>query len=36
MIEAMFNGRAIAGSEQTVLVEANYYFPPADAEPWFL
>jgi uncharacterized protein (DUF427 family) len=36
MILAMFNGQVIARSEQTVIVEGNYYFPPTDVDSRFL
>jgi uncharacterized protein (DUF427 family) len=36
MIEAKFNGQVIARSEHTVVVDGNYYFPPADVESRFL
>lgn len=36
MIEAMFNGQVLARSEQTVVVDGNYYFPPTDVDSRFL
>lgn len=36
MIEASFNGRVIAASDRTVVVEGNHYFPPDDVHLEFL
>ncbi len=34
MVQAVFNGRVIADSDATVVVEGNHYFPgPAAARP---
>lgn len=32
-IEARWNGKTIARSEDTVVVEGNHYFPRADVDP---
>ncbi|MBE0411290.1 MAG: DUF427 domain-containing protein [Anaerolineales bacterium] len=36
MVKAVWNGNVIAQSEQTIVVEGNYYFPPEAVESNFL
>lgn len=36
MITAIFNGKVIAESDQTIVVEGNHYFPPESVNQDFL
>lgn len=36
MITAIFNGKVIAKSDQTIVVEGNHYFPPESVNQDFL
>lgn len=36
MVVVMFNGRLVARSNRTVVVEGNHYFPPGDVDDQYL
>ncbi|MGI8610357.1 MAG: DUF427 domain-containing protein [Candidatus Dormibacteria bacterium] len=36
MVTATWNGKVIAESERTIVIEGNHYFPPADVRSEFL
>ena len=36
MVKAIWNGKVIAESDRTIIVEGNHYFPPADVKPGYL
>jgi uncharacterized protein (DUF427 family) len=36
MPRAVWNGRVIAESDETIVVEGNHYFPPASVDPALL
>ena len=36
MVEAVFQGRVIARSEDTVVIEGNHYFPPGAVDEQYL
>jgi uncharacterized protein (DUF427 family) len=36
MVEAVFQGRVIARSDDTVVVEGNHYFPPSAVDEQYL
>lgn len=36
MVKAVWNGKVLAESDRTILVEGNHYFPPEDVDRSFL